>query len=262
MSLIFESHRLIDDKQSARLFNVVFGLSQCLGMCAIVSVAVWMGAYEDGGFSWSENPEKQFHYHPTFMAIGLIFLQGEAILVYRVFRKERKSFTKLLHLITHSIVLVFTIIALRAVFDSHDYHRNPEGELSPLPNLYSLHSWVGISVVVFYFMQYLGGFTTFFFPGLAIEVRKCFLPFHQLFGILIFIGCSTAALMGISERAAWSNLCWTRDRHLCGQQLLSNFLGVCIIGYCGCVVFVVMNPRWKRKPLPEEECLHAIESEE
>jgi cytochrome b-561 len=44
-----------------------------------MSVAIWMGAYEDGGYAWNEDPDKQFHYHPTLMAVGLIFLQGEAM---------------------------------------------------------------------------------------------------------------------------------------------------------------------------------------
>ena len=56
-----------------------FSHRYALGIGAILLMAIWMGAYEDGGFAWSDDPEKQFHYHPTFMAIGLIFLQGEAM---------------------------------------------------------------------------------------------------------------------------------------------------------------------------------------
>jgi hypothetical protein len=63
--LIFESEPLLDDYQSAKLFNCLFVLSQCFGICAVLSVAIWMGSFEDGGFAWSEQPAKQFHYHPT-----------------------------------------------------------------------------------------------------------------------------------------------------------------------------------------------------
>jgi hypothetical protein len=65
MSLIFESPPLLDEQQSAKLFNWLFILSQCFGICAVLSVAVWMGAFEDGGFAWADDPIKQFHYHPT-----------------------------------------------------------------------------------------------------------------------------------------------------------------------------------------------------
>uniref|UniRef100_A0A914CGW6 Cytochrome b561 domain-containing protein n=1 Tax=Acrobeloides nanus TaxID=290746 RepID=A0A914CGW6_9BILA len=160
-----------------------------------------MGGYENG-FSWHD-PDRQFHYHPTFMAMGIIFLQGEAIIVYRVFRHEKKRFTKLLHLTIHSIVLVFMLVGLKAVWDSHDFHLDEKGQPDPLPNLYSIHSWLGIIMVTGYVLQFTGGLVTFFYPGLSMDLRKFFLPFHQLFGVLIFVSVTAVALMGISEYAAW-----------------------------------------------------------
>lgn len=118
-----------------------------------MTVAFWASLDAEGGYAWNADPEKQFHYHPTFMTMGLIFLFGEAAIVYRVFRHEKKRFTKLLHIVIHSAALVFMIVSLKAVFDSHDYHRAPDGTLAPIPNLYSLHSWIGILTVVGYVLQ-------------------------------------------------------------------------------------------------------------
>nr|CDJ89448.1 Cytochrome b561 domain containing protein [Haemonchus contortus] len=196
-------------------------ISQAFGGLAILLVAIWMGGYEDG-FSWTEDPEREFHYHPTFMVMGMVFLYGESMLVYRVFRNERKKFSKTLHVCLHSMVLVFMIIALKAVWDSHDLHKDALGELDPLPNMISLHSWIGLSVVISYCTQYLIGFVTFFAPGLSIPVRQLVMPFHQLFGMMIFIAVMITVGMGISERAAWNHTCWTKERQLCGKQLVSN----------------------------------------
>ena len=91
-----------------------------------------------------------------------------------------------------------------------------------------------------------------------MDVRKFSLPFHQIFGVILMIGVAATALMGIAERSAWKHTCWTKQGKLCGQQLMANFLGLNIIAYTCCVVLIVMNPRWKRKPLPEEECLHPL----
>uniref|UniRef100_A0A915BK13 Cytochrome b561 domain-containing protein n=1 Tax=Parascaris univalens TaxID=6257 RepID=A0A915BK13_PARUN len=258
MSLLQESFQMLSDKQSMRLFNVMLASSQAFGGIAVFLVAIWMGGYEDG-FAWSDDPERQFHYHPTFMTMGLIFLYGEALLVYRVFRNERKRFSKLLHLTLHTMVLIFMIIALKAVWDSHDYHRK-DGELDPIPNLYSLHSWIGITVVITYCIQYVSGFTTFFFPGLSIPMRQFVMPFHQAFGLGIFCFVAITASMGISERAAWHHTCWTQGKELCGEQAISNLLGLSILMYCGSVVIIVLNPRWRRRPLPEEESLHQLTS--
>jgi len=219
-----------------------------------------MGGYENG-YAWTADPEKQFHYHPTLMAIGMIFLYGEAILVYRVFRKEKKRFTKLLHMTLHSLTVIFTIVSLRAVWNSHDYHRNPQGELAPIPNLYSLHSWMGLTLVICYCLQFAVGFAAFLWPGFSMEIRQFLLPFHQITGVVMFLCVAGIALSGISERAAWKHRCWTRDGEFCGQQAISNFFGVFIIGYVFTVIALVLNPRWKRLPLDEEELLQRLSPE-
>jgi cytochrome b-561 len=261
MSMIFEAHNILNEHQSNRLFNGVLAASQLFGILTVLSVALWMGGYNEGGFAWSEDPEKQFHYHPTFMSMGLIFLFGEAAIVYRVFRHERKRFTKLLHMAIHSTALIFMFIALKAVLDSHDYHVGPNGKIAPIPNFFSIHSWIGILTIIAYILQYIFGFVTYLFPGLNMDLRKFSLPFHQLFGVIILIAVTLTALMGIAERSAWKHTCWTKHGELCSQQLIANFLGICIIGYTSCILFIVLNPRWRRKPLPEEESLQPLSAD-
>lgn len=262
MSFLFDKYNLIDERQSNRLFTYTLGLSQLLGVGVVMSVVVWMGGYGEGGYVWYGDPERQFHYHPTFMAMGLVFLFGEAIIVYRVFRKERKRFTKLLHVTLHSLIIIFTIVSLRAVWDSHDYHVDAQGNPAPIPNLYSLHSWIGLSTVIFYCLQFAVGFAAFFAPGFAPEVRKFLLPFHQLFGVLIFMAVATVALTGITERAAWKHTCWTKQGEFCSQQATSNIFGLCIIGYVATIIFIVSNPRWKRQPLDEEQMLQPLTADD
>lgn len=58
-----------------------------------------------------------------------------------------------MHVILHSLTLIFAIIALKAVWDSHNYHKDDQGELDPLPNLYSIHSWIGILFFIAYILQ-------------------------------------------------------------------------------------------------------------
>lgn len=67
------------------------------------------------------------------------------MLVYRVFRKEKKLVVKLLHMVMQLAALGFAIVALAAVFSAH----NDEG----LPNLYSLHSWLGLTTVTLFGLQ-------------------------------------------------------------------------------------------------------------
>ena len=73
-------------------------------------------------------------------------------LVYRAFRNEQKKKLKIIHASFMFTALMFTIGGLIAVFDSHNLNVK-NGVAAPIPNLYSLHSWVGISVVILFCCQ-------------------------------------------------------------------------------------------------------------
>lgn len=45
------------------------------------------------------------------------------------------------------------MFALKAVWDSHDYNRDLNNKLDPIPNLYSLHSWIGIFIFISFCLQ-------------------------------------------------------------------------------------------------------------
>lgn len=64
------------------------------------------------------------------MTLGLIAIQGDSILIYRVLRNEAKPRLKSIHAALHFIAFVFVVVGLKAVFDSHNYAK------TPIPNLY------------------------------------------------------------------------------------------------------------------------------
>ncbi|XP_062135627.1 plasma membrane ascorbate-dependent reductase CYBRD1-like [Drosophila sulfurigaster albostrigata] len=85
-------------------------------------------------YHFSSNPKIEFNWHPFFMTIGFIYLYGNSILIYRAFYTLRKKTLKLIHAFIHMTAFILTVIALKTVFDSHDF-ANPS-----IPNMYSLHS--------------------------------------------------------------------------------------------------------------------------
>jgi len=181
----------------------------------------------------------------------MLLLNGEAILVYRGFRRVQKIYTKIAHGTIQLIGLVIALLGLKAVLDSHNYHKN-KGRQDPIPNFYSLHSWIGISAIALFALQFIGGFLLFFKPQASLEVRQMLMPAHRLTGIVIFIISFCAALMGVAELSALTMTCWTNDRVICGEMWLANLFGVTTTLFAAIVLILVAHPAWIRQPLPSE----------
>ncbi|RUS75207.1 hypothetical protein EGW08_017023 [Elysia chlorotica] len=229
-----------------RYFNWVVLLVQLLGVVSVVITAVWMGHFSQGGFAWTEDPAKEFSYHPLFMVIGLIFLYGDGILAYRVFRNDRKFYIKILHGGMHVAALIFASVGLKAVFDSHNL-ADP-----PLANLYSLHSWLGLLVVIGFGLQWVLGFACFLLPWLGMSIRTMYMPYHTFWGVTLLILATATALMGITEKAIFSMAKNGYTSHS-REGTLINCLGLILVIFTGLVVYLVTKPEYKRQPAPDEE---------
>lgn len=231
-------------KQNLRGFSLSFILSQVFGIAVIIMVAVWLGHFR-GGFAWSSDPKKEFNYHPVLMVLGLVFLQADALMVYRVFRNEKKKKVKIFHAILHFSAFVFAVVALQAVFDSHNL-ASP-----PIANMYSLHSWLGMATVVFFSFQFVAGFISFLFPGLRLNLRASYLPIHVFCGLGVFVLAIASSLTGIMEKAIFTLS--KSYQSFPNEGILINCIGLFLVLFAFTVVFAVVNPNYKRHPLPEEE---------
>jgi len=243
-------------EQDVTGFIPVYGIAQISGFMAVVLAGIWTG-HHLGGFSWQSNPNLEFNWHPLLMILGMIYLYGNGILMYRMFRNERKRKLKLIHAGIMISVFMLTVVALKAVFDSHNLapckHPKEDGDVCPLPNLYSLHSWMGILTVILFLFQWLAGLITFLFPGLASHLKSSYLPVHIFFGLMIFVCACATALLGITEKAIFGLGSKYSERDPSG--VVANWIGLLILIFGILVVYLVANPRFKRLTRPEDEML-------
>ncbi|XP_063043777.1 transmembrane ascorbate-dependent reductase CYB561 [Engraulis encrasicolus] len=229
--------------QGAGSMKWFVGASQLLGVASVVMTGIWMGHYR-GGYAW-DGTGQEFNVHPLCMVLGMVFLYGDAIMVYRVFRNESKRSVKILHVVLHFLVLFISIIGIVAVFQFHTANR--------IPHLYSLHAWCGMLTFVLFITQWLLGFLFFLFPGATGWLRGVYLPLHVFFGLVLFALAVATCLLGTVEKLLFS----ITDTYslFVPEGVLANCVGLVVVAYGAVVGYVVTRDDYRRPPHPEEEAL-------
>ncbi|KAL1464970.1 hypothetical protein WDU94_004568 [Cyamophila willieti] len=223
--------------EDLRGFNAIYYFSQAVGAAIVVLVSLWT-IHHRGGFAWRSDPAHEFNWHPLLMTIGMVYLGGNVNLIYRSLRNYGKKELKLAHVSLHSVILFMVLFGLVAAFDSHNFADPPK------PNLYTLHSWIGLLTVILYFSQYVVGFFSFMYPGIADSLRAALMPYHVFCGVSIFIMSSCAVLTGLLEKAIWT--LGANYASGGGEGFLMNFIGFLVIVYTFLIGYLLHKPAYKR----------------
>ncbi|CAF2820802.1 unnamed protein product [Rotaria sp. Silwood2] len=229
---------------STRWYYFMVVISQGIGIIALIALGVFFGKYR-GGFGWGSDLTKVFNNHPLFMALGMIFFYGDAILVYRVFRNTTKIFVKIIHGSLLALSLILSSIGLKGVFDSHNR------TVPPRNNLDTLHSWIGLIVVILFGLQWVCGFITYLFPRLNESIRQAYMPSHKFWGQIIFILAIIACMMGIVEYSIFYNL--YNDNTLKSQRNMLSVSGIMFLSFAIIVIYLVDDNDFQRPQENEDE---------
>ena len=160
-----------------------------LSALSVLVVLLWISAL--GGLSWQEGKMKPvFNWHPLLMITAFSFMTV-ASLSFR-FRNENRSIKKWMHGMAWTVAALCAIVALFAVFRSHN---DPAGYIA---NLYSLHSWIGCAVIGLYISQFVMGVLTFAWPVMSPKAR--ILKVHKFLGPFIYNCVAITILLGIQEK--------------------------------------------------------------
>ncbi|XP_072978139.1 probable ascorbate-specific transmembrane electron transporter 1 [Typha angustifolia] len=216
-------------KTKIEMFTYV---SHVLALVSAVLVLVWCIHFRGGLAFHSTNKSLIFNVHPVLMLIGFIIMGGEAIMSYKALPCSRDA-KKLIHLILHAIALVLGCVGIYAVFKFHNE--------SGIANLYSLHSWVGLGTISLYGFQWILGFTTFFYPGGKLSMRRSLIPWHVLFGLFVFILAVGNAELGFLEKLTFLESSGMLQKY--GMEaLLINFTAIVVILLGASVVISTVTP--------------------
>ncbi|XP_019314992.1 plasma membrane ascorbate-dependent reductase CYBRD1 [Panthera pardus] len=212
-----------------------------VGFLSVLFTLIWVLHYREG-LGW-DGTALEFNWHPVLVVTGFVFIQGIAIIVYRLpwTWKCSKLLMKSIHAGLHAVAAILAIISLVAVFDFHNAKN--------IPNMYSLHSWVGLTVVILYILQLLLGVFIFLLPWAPLSLRALVMPIHVYSGLLIFGTVIAAVLMGVTEKLFFA-LTSSGYSTSPPEGVFTNTLGLLIVVFGALIFWIVTRPQWQRPKEP------------
>nr|KAF6437363.1 cytochrome b561 family member A3 [Molossus molossus] len=210
-----------------------------LGLISILFTIYWMHSWH-GGFAW-DGSILMFNCHPVLMVAGMVVVYSAASLVYRLPQSwvGSKLPWKITHASLHLMAFILTVLGLVAVFR---YHNNKN-----ITNLYSLHSWLGITTVFLFACQWFLGFTVFLLPWASVWLRSLLKPLHVFFGASILSLAIASVISGINEKLFFSLKNATKPySSLPGEAVFANSTGMLVVIFGLLVLYVLQASSWKR----------------
>ena len=81
------------------------------------------------------------------------------------------------------------------------------------------------------------------------NLRAAYLDIHVFFGLTIFVSACASAFTGFTEKTIFG-LSGGLYKHYDAEFLIANFTGYTIFLFAILVIYLAVNPRFKRKNLP------------
>jgi hypothetical protein len=186
------------------------GLAAILSLILASSWILQLGGLEP---SLRVTNKHVFNWHPLLMVaafvvmtIGSLAFRINSLLTcnngafdasssFRQRSDRRRRCAKLVHAGSWCLAATFVGVALVAVIRSHN---NPD---KPVANLYSMHSWIGLLVLVSYVAQLLVGLLIFYdWVRISAASKAWVHKIHTRAGPIIYACTALTILLGIQEK--------------------------------------------------------------
>jgi cytochrome b-561 len=198
-----------------RLQKVAAIVSLLLSPVSVILVSLWVSqkAMGGGGVSWKQGDSgRVFNWHPVLMVTAYALMNVGA-LIFRVSGTSsyqtslsrttdtatstayprKRGIMKYIHGTIWSLDFVFGLVAMLAVFKSHN-----DSVSGYIANLYSFHSWVGLLVLSLFTLQFLVGIVSF--SGISRMGTPLLMEIHKYTGTYIHILATATIMLGIQEK--------------------------------------------------------------
>lgn len=181
------------------LLTVGFGGTHVLAALLVVTTyaamskhfGLVMPVYPLGGASFAAHPMLMVLAYGFFGSTGLI-----AFRTYGVFLRLERPRVKKVHAAMQFAALVVGLLGVRDMYLVHAQAADKQVEKGWAVHYQSLHSWIGLTTVMAWSLQWLLGFTMFYLPWCPGSLRAATLPAHVLMGALSFFMALVSIVTG------------------------------------------------------------------
>lgn len=229
-------------------FLAVLSAAAAFGFITIIFVLRWVLFYREG-LAW-DGGLAEFNWHPVLQLAGFIFLNGVAIIIFRLpwTWQTNKLIMKLVHAGLNLAAFTCAAISFVAAFDFHN--------AANIPNMYSLHSWLGMAALIWFGLQIVLGVLMYLIPFTPVSWRAAFMPLHVFSGQLLFASIIAVALMGITEKLIFG-LNNPKYKDSPPEAVFANAMGVFLVAYGVTILWIATRTSWKR---PSDQASHTQHS--
>lgn len=232
-----------------RHFLVALSAAAAAGFVSVIFVLRWVLHYREG-LAW-DGGLAEFNWHPVLIVSGFIFLNGVAIIVFRLpwTWKCSKLIMKFIHAGLNLAAFICATISFVAVFDFHN--------AAKIPNMYSLHSWLGLAALTLFALQQIViSFIIYLMPFAPVSWRAAFMPVHVFIGRSLFGSTIAVALMGITEKLIFG-LSNPKYKDSPPEAVFVNVMGVLLVSYGVAILWISTRTSWKR---PMDQVLNTLKT--
>jgi len=234
-----------DRTATLRHFDALLAISQLFGALMLILAGYVFGTVA-GGFQFNFLPDDaksnmgNVNLHGLLMTTGLVFIRGEELIIYRLFRHEAKWVPQISHGILHLISLALPIGGFWSIFTHKTLMQHQHFETT--------HSWLGIGILAGNALHSLIGIYLFLTSKCAPSVKETTLPKQRFFGIGLFITAIGQLMNGVLNYTYYTMGNCFRDKN-CPKVLLLllNLFVLFTVAYATAIILMLWNQQWKRQ---------------
>ncbi|XP_050434818.1 lysosomal membrane ascorbate-dependent ferrireductase CYB561A3-like [Adelges cooleyi] len=239
----YESNSGYNEEGEISIGLLLWTCLQAFGLASVAAIVCISVIYKEGYFGESGNANSAVinktqirNWHYTLSTVGFIYLYGNSMFMI----KKSKKNTTLPYIMLHTFALLVSALSVFLMVVRREMGKsNNSLDLKSMlfGHLYSLHSWIGATTMLFFTLQWLTAVITFAMPCF----HRIGLPLGKQFSMYTIVIATSAILTGVNEHAVYSLN--TEYMDYSSEGLALNSFGILVLIFSLLTIYAMVRKR-------------------